>query len=729
MWSDIAAAREGAIAARRHHRRRHRYSQIGSDVIALGGDIDILAKDVQITEARETYRSQSKESYSQSGVTLGVKAPLLDTMREMQGTSTAMGDTSDDRMKALGAAAIAMNGYSAYQDIAKAAATDAPAGSVSMGMKLSVGNASSDSTYTERSDTAAGSRLQAGGNVVIKATGGGRDSNILMRGSDVDAGRNVDLKPDNAITIEAARDTVNQSSTHRSSNASVGVAMSFGETNGFTLEVAAGHGKGSDGGTDSGYTASRITAGNKVSLDSGGDTTIRGGVVSGKRVEAEVGGNLRIETPQNTSTYQGQDSGSNFEASVCIYACSGGGASAGAHSTKGQGNFASIGEQSGIRAGDGGFDVDVKGNTTLRGGVISSTQEAVDEKRNSFKSGSLTMEDLQNHDTFRGSGYSVNVSTSSTGNGAGVGSKDVDQSSTTRSGTSGIAGNTEVRTGVDTSNALKATDVGQAMRDVNAQVLITSTATGFAIQVGPALASDISTILSRMSSGPAGSGQPPETAKMTPAERKALVAGEIDGVLKNNPQLTADQRAALSQLKVAHEEIEQILSDSYDRAPLEGGDSVRKVGLVSEGLKGLLGLGGPGGAAGRYDPQTDTYTPGTALPSLSDRLDGVAVPPSTQLIIQIVTKLGQAMLSTNGGGDTSGAKPDREQRPAGLPTDTKPIDKDKRLDRGLIHDIKRGLGARDWVGVSPDGTVWINEGGNAVEWGQISDWDRSDKRR
>jgi len=77
--------------------------------------------------------------------------------------------------------------------------------------------------------------------------------------------------------------------------------------------------------------------------------------------------------------------------------------------------------------------------------------------------------------------------------------------------------------------------------------------------------------------------------------------------------------------------------------------------------------------------------------------------------------------------DTTDAKPDAEQRPDGLPQGTVPIDKDRRLDRDLIHKIKQGLGAKHWVGVSPDGKVWVNEGGKAVEWGHINDWDRSHK--
>ena len=60
-------------------------------------------------------------------------------------------------------------------------------------------------------------------------------------------------------------------------------------------------------------------------------------------------------------------------------------------------NYQSVGEHSAIRAGDGGFQVEVKGNTTLTGAQITSTQAAIDNNKNSFNTGgTLTTTDLQN---------------------------------------------------------------------------------------------------------------------------------------------------------------------------------------------------------------------------------------------------------------------------------------------------------------------------------------------
>lgn len=66
----------------------------------------------------------------------------------------------------------------------------------------------------------------------------------------------------------------------------------------------------------------------------------------------------------------------------------------------------------GTKASDGGFDVNVKGHTDLKGGVISSTQAAIDGKKNSFQTASLTTSDIENHSTYKASGCSVSGSVS-----------------------------------------------------------------------------------------------------------------------------------------------------------------------------------------------------------------------------------------------------------------------------------------------------------------------------
>ena len=152
-------------------------------------------------------------------------------------------------------------------------------------------------------------------------------------------------------------------------------------------------------------------------------------------------------------------------------------------------NFQSVNEQSGLKAGDGGFQVNAAGNTALVGSVIASTQAAVDANKNSFTTGgSLSITDKQNSASYSGNGYSVGASfntsdvkgkdgsTSSKttpGGSAGVGSTGGNAASTSSAGISGIAGNTAVRTGDANTGLTRIFDAEKVQREINAQVAIT----------------------------------------------------------------------------------------------------------------------------------------------------------------------------------------------------------------------------------------------------------------
>ncbi len=113
--------------------------------------------------------------------------------------------------------------------------------------------------------------------------------------------------------------------------------------------------------------------------------------------------------------------------------------------------YASVTEQSGLKAGDGGFTVNVQGNTDLRGGAITSTQAAIDNNKNTFNTGgTLTTSDIQNKASFDAKSLSLSVSAgnspmpgqglSSTLSGVGFGTDKGSANSTTTAGISGIVG-------------------------------------------------------------------------------------------------------------------------------------------------------------------------------------------------------------------------------------------------------------------------------------------------
>ncbi len=482
------------------------YSQIGSDVLAPSGDISIAAKKVDIVAANNTYANSTEQRFKQSGLTLAVTSPIISAMQTVQQMAQAASQTDDGRMKALAGATAglaAKGGYDAIQagqgttingkanQIATGSdaqgnptSRDATAAEQAGGINLSIsiGASSSENKTTQTGSHAAGSTVAAGGNVTIVASGAGKDSDVTVQGSDISAGNNVVLSAEDELKLLAAKNTDEQHSTNKSSSGSIGISIG---TSGFGVTASASSGRGNADGKDVSWTNTHINAGNQVAMHSGGDTTLKGAVVEGKQVMAEVGGDLLIESLQDTSEYDSKQK--NMSGSITIGA--GGGGSFSYSKSCTSSDYASVTEQSGIKAGDGGFQVKVEGNTDLKGAVIASTDKAVEDSRNSLVTASLTTSDIQNKAEYEGKSAGVSLGAGSQGGvpsltGAGIGSDDGYAASVTQSGVSGIAGNKDVRSGDKETGIAKIFDADKVQKEINAQVVITQ---AFGQQAGKAV--------------------------------------------------------------------------------------------------------------------------------------------------------------------------------------------------------------------------------------------------
>jgi len=231
------------------------------------------------------------------------------------------------------------------------------------------------------------------------------------------------------------------------------------------------------------WNNTHVDAGNQLTLKSGSDTTLKGAVATGEQIKADTGGNLAIESLQDTSTYTSKQSSAGFSASIPIYG-TGGSASVNVSKSKIDSDYASVTEQSGIKAGDGGFKINVQGNTDLTGGAITSTQAALDENRNRFTTGgTLTTSDIQNRANYSAKAVGVNLGTGVSldgklapqGTSAGLGRDSGNASSLTQAAITGIAGNKEARTGDKETGIGQIFDADKVQKEINAQVQITQT--------------------------------------------------------------------------------------------------------------------------------------------------------------------------------------------------------------------------------------------------------------
>ena len=125
------------------------------------------------------------------------------------------------------------------------------------------------------------------------------------------------------------------------------------------------------------------TAG-KTIIRSGGDTTLKGAQLIGKGVQADTR-NLHIESVQDSETYQGKQQNAGAQVTVGY----GFSASGDYSQSKINAEHQSVSEQSGIYAGDAGYQVNVKQHTQLDGGIITSSQSAEDNGKNRFSTASV----------------------------------------------------------------------------------------------------------------------------------------------------------------------------------------------------------------------------------------------------------------------------------------------------------------------------------------------------
>ena len=445
----------------------------GSDILAAT-DLDIIGKSVTIKPGLDNEKGKFEVKTTQDGLTLALGGSVISAIQTLQTMSTAASTAKDGRVTAMAAATTAMAANAAAKDIMKE-------GGPSISISLTAGHSESIQTQTTASTTHSGSVL-TGNNINITAMGGGKDSNINILGSDLNAKNDIRLHADNNVNLLAAQDTESQHSKSSSISASVGVkaiVSTQGTSFGFTASVSGS--KGHEDGDGTTQLNTHVTAGDKLVISSGGDTNIKGAVASANQVIADIKGNLNLESLQDLAKFDSKSQSISASGTVGI-----GASVSGSYSQSNMHNdYASVQEQSGIKAGDGGFQIKVGGNTDLKGAVISATQAG--KLNSSLTTATLTHSDIANHAISKGSsmgvsgGFSVagketeeNKNLTNVGGDGGI-TKGLpaivalseNASSTTRSG---ISGGTLVITDDAAQRAATGKGADEAIADLNRDV-------------------------------------------------------------------------------------------------------------------------------------------------------------------------------------------------------------------------------------------------------------------
>lgn len=377
-----------------------KYTQMSSNVLA-GNDVSITAKSIDITALQDTGSRQESNSDLKVGAFARISSPLIDLVNNVDAARK-----SDGRLQAMQGMAAAAQGYGAGKAIAS--------NGILVKGEVGVGFASSSNSSNMNGATAVTSTVNGGNNVTLTSTAG----DIHATGATLGAGKTLTLDSARDIVLDASQSTAHSDGKNNSAGVEVGVGFQAGaQGTGVYAYASANVGNGHHRSDSTTNNNTQLRA-DTLNITSKGDTTLRGATATANTINADVGGKLAIESLQDVSKQE--SSQTNAGARVQVSFGTAWSASGNVSQSNTNGSSATVGQQSGLFAGDGGYHV--KADTVdLKGGAIASTNKLDSE----LTTNKLTATNIEN--SMRYSAGSVSAA-GSIGGGSGKGDTNPDGS-------------------------------------------------------------------------------------------------------------------------------------------------------------------------------------------------------------------------------------------------------------------------------------------------------------
>ena len=265
-----------------------------------------------------------------------------------------MPQPADDRTRALQGLAAGAQAYQLADGVGKVADAlknqTGQQGAVLLSVEAGFGFKTASKEQNQNYRQSRESSLKAGGDINIRS----REGDITVQGSNITAGDTIRLDSARDILLQSAQDSQHQDGKNRNAGVQVGVGVSVGAQTGVYIYAEAAYGKGKNR-TDSQTHQNTLLQSDKLQLSSKGNTVLNGAQAHARRIDADVGGTLYIESPQDTVEQESKQSGGGIRAQVALgtaWSVSGN-----YNQSKASGYSRSVGSQSGLFAGEGGYHI------------------------------------------------------------------------------------------------------------------------------------------------------------------------------------------------------------------------------------------------------------------------------------------------------------------------------------------------------------------------------------
>lgn len=346
---------------------------VGSNI--AGQKIEIDSENIRVLSDTINSNTDAYTKSIKAGIEVGVKQNLSDTVDAVTGIADAQSGTA--------VVAQSLKAYDAVQSFAEQPVT--------AGVNAIYEESRTDTE--SRNSQVIGSSITATETLTLNAT-----NELEIAGSDVGSAKSLTVNADN-INIHASEGSYTTDTSSQNKNANVGL---YGTRMG---QATVGY-QENEMSTEGTYQRnSQLYAGGRATVTSKQDTTLSGATIDANELTLNVGGDLTMESLQDTQVIDGSSKGGSISGSLITGTPTGASANGG----KISGERAWVNEGTGIN-GRERIRVNVGGTTTLTGASITNIDEhGIDQGNLEVTTQHLVVKDIKDIDTYDASTAGIAV--------------------------------------------------------------------------------------------------------------------------------------------------------------------------------------------------------------------------------------------------------------------------------------------------------------------------------
>ena len=324
---------------------------VGSNVIARQGDVTLIGQQVNIVAALDTARSKEFHEIKQSGLSVTASNPVVSAVQTGERMASAASKVDNPVMRGLAAGTAGLAAYNAYDAVQKMGSLDKATSLDKVGgvsVQISLGSSKSTSTTERNASSAAGSTVAAGGPDHHRP-GRGPELGHHRHGFEPVGRRQRRTQGRRRRPAAGGAQRLRTEDRQQEQQRQYRRGLQRGQCEHGRHAGAGRFGQPGQGRRqDESWTNSHVVAGNTLAFQSGGDTTLKGASGKADQIIASVGGNLLLESLQDTSKYDAKNQSAGFGASICLTGTCVSSVSANAGQGQMKSDFKSVTEQTGL---------------------------------------------------------------------------------------------------------------------------------------------------------------------------------------------------------------------------------------------------------------------------------------------------------------------------------------------------------------------------------------------